>query len=83
MQIEFMPMFANAMTFALGKTTEGKITIGLLAVVSFFSWSVIIKKARQLYLAEQGGKKFFEAYRATQSDGVVQSEGGLHRCPRF
>lgn len=68
MQIEFMPMFANAMTFALEKaTTEGKITIGLLAVVSFFSWSVIIKKARQLYLANKAGKKFFEAYRATRN----------------
>ena len=33
MQIEFMPMFANAMTFALEKaTTEGKITIGLIGI---------------------------------------------------
>ncbi len=67
MQIEFMPIFANAMTFALEKSTiEGKVTIGLLAVVSLFSWTVIIKKARQLYLAQKAGKKFFEAYRATR-----------------
>ncbi len=61
-------MFANAMTFALDKATiEGKVTIGLLAVVSLFSWTVIIKKARQLYLANKAGKKFFEAYRATRN----------------
>ena len=67
MQIEFTPIFANAMTFALEKSTiEGKATIGLLAVVSLFSWTVIIKKARQLYLAQKAGKKFFEAYRATR-----------------
>lgn len=67
MQIELMPIFANAMTFALEKSTiEGKVTIGLLAIVSLFSWTVIIKKARQLYLAQKAGKKFFEAYRATR-----------------
>jgi biopolymer transport protein TolQ len=67
MQIEFMPIFANAMTFALEKATiEGKVTIGLLAVVSLFSWTVIIKKARQLYLAQKAGRKFFEAYRTTR-----------------
>ncbi len=67
MQIELMPIFANAMTFALEKATiEGKITVGLLAVVSLFSWTVMIKKARQLYLAQKAGKKFFEAYRATR-----------------
>lgn len=67
MDIQFTPMFANAMTFALEKaTTEGKITIALLAVVSLFSWTVIIKKARQIYLANKAGKKFFEAYRATR-----------------
>lgn len=60
-------MFANAMTFALEKaTTEGKITIGMLALVSLFSWTVIIKKARQIYLAKKAGKKFFDAYRATR-----------------
>ncbi len=68
METLFTPMFANAMTFALDKaTTEGKATIGLLAVVSLFSWTVIIKKARQLYLAHKAGRKFFEAYRATRN----------------
>ena len=67
MQTELMPIFANAMTFALEKATiEGKVTIGLLAIVSLFSWTVIIKKARQLYLAQRAGKKFFAAYRTTR-----------------
>ncbi len=67
MEMEFTPIFANAMTFALEKaTTEGKVTIGMLALVSLFSWTVIIKKARQIYLAQKAGRKFFEAYRATR-----------------
>jgi biopolymer transport protein ExbB/TolQ len=67
METLITPMFANAMTFALEKsTTEGKLTIGLLAFVSLFSWTVIIKKARQIYLAQKAGKKFYEAYRSTR-----------------
>lgn len=61
------PIFANAFNFALEKaTTEGKVTIGLLVIVSLFSWTVIITKARQLYRAQKAGKKFFAAYRATR-----------------
>lgn len=60
------PIFANAFDFALQKaTTEGKVTIAMLVVVSLFSWTVIITKARQLYRAQKAGKKFFAAYRAT------------------
>ena len=44
------PVLANALKFALDQaTTEGKITIGMLIIVSFVSWTVIINKARQLY----------------------------------
>jgi biopolymer transport protein TolQ len=61
------PLLANALSFALEKATmEGKITIGLLVLVSLFSWTVIINKARQLYKATQMSKKFFAAYRATR-----------------
>ena len=61
------PIFANALSFAFEKaTTEGKITIGLLVIVSLFSWTVIIKKARQLYLARKMSKKFYEVYRKTR-----------------
>jgi len=67
MDIQFTPMFANAFQFALDKATlEGKITIGLLALVSLFSWSVMITKGRQLYRAQKAGKKFFAAYRETR-----------------
>jgi hypothetical protein len=67
MDIQCTPFFANAFQFALDKATiEGKFTIGLLAIVSLFSWTVIITKGRQLYRANKAGKKFFAAYRATR-----------------
>lgn len=65
--ISFTPLLANALQFALEKATlEGKLTIGLLIVVSFVSWSVMISKARQLYKASKMSKRFFEAYRSTR-----------------
>lgn len=61
------PLLANAFTFAMEKATiEGKMTIGLLVIVSLFSWTVIITKARQLYRARKMARKFFAAYRATR-----------------
>ena len=61
------PLLANAMSFAFRKaTTEGKITIGALVIVSMFSWTVMISKARQLLRARKMGKKFFVAYRAVR-----------------
>src|SRR5262249_14934901 len=55
------------LSFALEKaTTEGKITIGMLVLVSFVSWTVIINKARQLYKASKMSKRFFRDYRATR-----------------
>lgn len=60
----FTPIFANALQFAFERaTTEGKVTITLLAITSMISWTVIIKKARQLYRASKAGKRFFAAYR--------------------
>ena len=61
-------MFASgALDFAFKQaTTEGKITIGVLIIVSIFSWSVIITKGRQLYRARKMSKKFFTAYRTTR-----------------
>ena len=65
--LEFTPMFANALTFAFEKATiEGKMTMAILAVLSLFSWTVIITKARQLYVANKSTKKFFTAFRATR-----------------
>src|SRR5689334_17434874 len=62
------PMFASgALSFAFEKaTTEGKITIGALFILSIFSWTVIITKARQLIIARKAAKKFYAAYRETR-----------------
>jgi len=61
------PIFANALKFAMDKATiEGKITIGMLAIVSIFSWTVMINKALQLYKASKWTKRFFGAYRGTR-----------------
>jgi biopolymer transport protein ExbB/TolQ len=57
----------GALRFAFQKaTTEGKITIGVLCVVSFFSWTVIITKTRQLWRARTKTRQFFDAYRAAR-----------------
>ena len=66
--IAFSPFFASgALRFAFEKaTTEGKMTICALIVLSVFSWTVIITKSRQLYRARNAGKKFFAAYRETR-----------------
>ena len=62
------PMLASgALQFAFEKaTTEGKITIGALFILSMFSWTIIITKFRQLYIARKWAKKFFAAYAATR-----------------
>src|SRR5215475_4647940 len=61
------PLLANALQFALDKATvEGKITIGLLIIVSFVSWTVIINKARQLYKSAKMSKRFYRDYRSTR-----------------
>lgn len=65
------PFFAgiapHAITFAYKHLTpEGFFTICALLVVSVFSWTVIISKARQLIRAKKATKKFYEAYKATR-----------------
>ena len=65
--LPFTPLLANALSFALEKATiEGKMTIGLLVIVSFVSWSVILSKARQLYKASKMTRRFYQGYRATR-----------------
>jgi biopolymer transport protein ExbB/TolQ len=57
----------HAITFAYKHLTpEGFLTICALLVVSVFSWTVIISKARQLMRAKKATKKFYEAYKATR-----------------
>jgi biopolymer transport protein ExbB/TolQ len=65
--LEVAPLLANALNFAFEKaTTEGKATLVMLVIVSLFSWTVMITKARQLLRASGMSKKFFSAYRATR-----------------
>jgi len=67
---------ANAFKFAIDKaTTEGKICIGMLILVSLFSWTVIINKAVQLYKASKMSKKFFAAYRSTREPMEIFNKG--------
>ncbi len=57
----------SAISFAWKHLTkEGISTVIALLIVSVFSWTVIITKARQLYRARKMGKRFFAAYRETR-----------------
>jgi biopolymer transport protein TolQ len=71
------PLLASgALKFAFEKaTTEGKLTICALVILSIFSWTVIISKARQLYRAKKAGKKFFTAYRETREPLEIARRG--------
>jgi biopolymer transport protein ExbB/TolQ len=62
------PLFAaNAAVYAIqNATTEGKITVIVLLVLSLFSWTIIITKFRQLNIARKATKKFFAAYASTR-----------------
>src|SRR5215472_470705 len=75
--IAISPFLASgALRFAFEKaTTEGKITIGALLVVSIFSWTVIITKSRQLYRARKMAKKFFDAYRQNRDPLEIARRG--------
>lgn len=67
--IPISPILAasGALQFAFEKaTTEGKITISALILLSLFSWTIIITKFRQLHIARKWTKKFFTAYQVTR-----------------
>jgi len=58
---------ASALEFAIKKATpEGKATMSALLILSLFSWTIIITKARQLMIARKWAKKFFTAYETTR-----------------
>ncbi|MEI9865411.1 MAG: MotA/TolQ/ExbB proton channel family protein [Limisphaerales bacterium] len=71
------PLFAaGALQFAFEKATiEGKITIGALFLLSLFSWTIIITKFRQLYIARRAAKKFFVAYGTTRDPLDIKKRG--------
>jgi biopolymer transport protein TolQ len=66
--VPIQPILASgALQFAFEKATiEGKITIGVLVIVSLFSWTVIITKILQLSRAGRATRKFLAAYRETR-----------------
>ena len=58
---------ANAAVYAIeNATTEGKVTVIVLLLLSLFSWTIIITKFRQLMIARAAARKFFTAYSATR-----------------
>ena len=67
------PVLANAALFAIkNATVEGQATVVALLLLSLFSWTVILTKFRQLLIARQATKKFFDAYAATRDPLDIQ-----------
>jgi biopolymer transport protein ExbB/TolQ len=66
----------GALQFAFEKaTTEGKITIGALFILSMFSWSIIITKSRQLAIARKGTRRFLAAYAEVRDPLEIRRSG--------
>jgi biopolymer transport protein ExbB/TolQ len=67
---------ANAAVYAIqNATTEGKITVLVLLILSLFSWTIIITKFRQLMIARKATRKFFAAYNSTRDPLDIQRKG--------
>lgn len=77
MLTEINPFLATgALQFAFEKATlEGKITISVLILLSMFSWTIIITKFRQLWIARRASRKFFEAYASTRDPLDIHKKG--------
>jgi biopolymer transport protein TolQ len=70
------PMFGNAAVYAIeNATTEGKITVVVLLLLSLFSWTVILTKLRQILIARNATKKFMAAYASTRDPLDIQRKG--------
>ncbi len=70
------PMLANAAVYAIeNATTEGKITVLVLLLLSLFSWTIIISKFRQLTIARRATKKFLTAYAGTRDPLDIKKRG--------
>ena len=70
------PILANAAVYAIeNATTEGKITVLVLLVLSLFSWTIIITKFRQLNIARRATKKFMAAYASTRDPLDIKKRG--------
>ncbi len=80
------PIFAaSALTFAIQRATpEGKTTMSALLILSLFSWTIIITKARQLMIARKATRKFFEAYSATRDPlDIKRGETSFDGAPAY
>jgi biopolymer transport protein ExbB/TolQ len=70
------PILANAAVYAIeNATTEGKITVCVLLVLSLFSWTIIITKFRQLTIARKSTRKFMAAYASTRDPLDIKKRG--------
>jgi biopolymer transport protein TolQ len=70
------PILANAAVYAIeNATTEGKITVLVLLLLSLFSWTIIITKFRQLTIARQATKQFMAAYTSTRDPLDIKKRG--------
>jgi biopolymer transport protein ExbB/TolQ len=70
------PMFASAAVYAIENATiEGKITVGVLLILSLFSWTIILTKFRQLIIARKATRKFMAAYSSTRDPLDIQRKG--------
>jgi biopolymer transport protein ExbB/TolQ len=71
---------ANAAVYAIqNATTEGKVTVLVLLILSLFSWSIIISKFRQLHLARKATAKFLAAYASTRDPLDIKRKGEAFR----
>jgi biopolymer transport protein ExbB/TolQ len=80
------PMLAaNAAVYAIeNATTEGKVTVLLLLILSLFSWTIILTKFRQLRLARKATNKFLAAYASTRDPLDIKRKGEIFRgAPAF
>jgi biopolymer transport protein ExbB/TolQ len=75
--LSMTPLLASsALQFAIQKATpEGKVTMTALLILSLFSWTIIITKARQLFIARKWAKRFFEAYNSTRDPLDIKRKG--------
>ena len=74
--ITLQPILANAAVYAIqNATTEGKITVIVLLLLSLFSWTIIITKFRQLTIARKATKKFMAAYSSTRDPLDIKKRG--------
>src|ERR1700691_5854593 len=76
-QFHVIPVLAtSALSFAIKKATpEGKTTMSALLILSLFSWTIIITKARQLMIARKAAKKFMAAYSSTRDPLDIKRKG--------